>query len=208
MNIRPGQSHRRTYRMVARADAAEATGERILEAARQQFGELLYDQVSLKAVADRASVTVQTVIRRFGSKEGLFAAVAQRRSGEIRDQRDAAPAGDIAAATRNVIDSYERWGDEQLHLLAQERRTGMMADAVASGRHYHRAWVERVFAPWLGGLPAQLRTRRTAELVAVTDLSTWRIFRRDLGLGRDETEAAVRDLVERLTTSAGDPRRR
>lgn len=185
--------------MVARADAAEATGERILEAARQLFGELLYDQVTLRAVADRASVTVQTVIRRFGSKEDLFAAVAQRRSGEIREQRDAAPAGDISAATRLLVDSYERWGDEQLHLLAQERRAETMASAVASGRRYHRAWVERVFAPSLRGLPAQQRKRRTAELVAVTDLYIWRIFRRDLGLTRDETEAAVRDLVERLT---------
>jgi AcrR family transcriptional regulator len=199
MNIRAGQSPRRSYRMVARADSAEATGERILDAARQLFGELLYDQVSLKAVADRASVTVQTVIRRFGSKESLFAAVAQRRSAEIRDQRDAAPAGDRIAATRTLIDSYERWGDEQLHLLAQERRTATMADAVAGGRRYHRAWVERVFAHRLGDLPAQQRKRRTAELVAVTDLHTWRILRRDLGLSRDETEAAVRDLVERLT---------
>jgi AcrR family transcriptional regulator len=199
MNIRAGQSPRRIYRMGARADAAEATGERILEAARELFGELLYDQVSLKAVADGASVTVQTVIRRFGSKESLFAAVAQRRSAQIRDQRDEAPAGDLAAATRIVIDSYERWGDEQCHLLAQERRTAALADAVSSGRRYHRAWVDRVFAPWLRGLPAQQRKRRTAELVAVTDLFTWRILRRDLGFSRDETEAAVRDLVERLT---------
>ena len=194
--------------MVARADAAEATGERILEAARQQFGVLLYDQVSLKTVADQASVTVQTVIRRFGSKESLLAAVAKWRSAQIRDQRDAAPAGDIAAATRNLIDSYERWGDEQLHLLAQERRTETVAGAVASGRSYHRAWIERVFAPWLDGLAAPQRRRRAAELVAVTDLYTWRILRRDLGLDRDETEAAVRDLVERLTTGAAEPRRR
>jgi AcrR family transcriptional regulator len=199
MNIRAGQSPRRSYRMMARAEAAEATGERILDAARQLFGELLYDQVSLRAVAERASVTVQTVIRRFGSKESLFAAVAQKRSREIREQRDAAPAGDVSAAIRLLVDSYERWGDEQLHLLAQERRAGMLAAAVASGRRYHRAWVERVFAPSLDGLPAQQRKRRTAEVVAVTDLYIWRVFRRDLGLSRPETKAAMRDLVERLT---------
>jgi AcrR family transcriptional regulator len=185
--------------MVARADAAEATGERILDAARELFGELPYDQVSLKSVADQASITVQTVIRRFGSKENLFAAVAHRRSAQIRDQRDEAPAGDLEAATRNVIDSYERWGNEQLHLLAQERRTATMAEAVAAGRRYHQAWVERVFAPWLRSLPADQRKRRAAELVAVTDLYTWKILRRDLGFSRNETEAAVRDLVERLT---------
>src|SRR5437764_2573263 len=59
----------RLYRMVARAEAAEATRLRILDAARQLFADLLYDQVSLNAVAARAGVTVQTVIRRFTSKE-------------------------------------------------------------------------------------------------------------------------------------------
>jgi AcrR family transcriptional regulator len=205
MNIRAGQSPRRVYRMVARADAAEATGERILDAARELFSELLYDQVSLKAVADRASVTVQTVIRRFGSKESLFAAVARRRSLQIRQERDEAPAGDVAAAARNLVASYERWGDEQLHLLGQERRTGAMAEAVASGRRYHRSWVERVFGPWLSDLPGQERKRRAAELVAVTDLYTWKILRRDLAFSRAETEAAMRDLVERLTRE-GDRR--
>ena len=56
-----------------------------------------------------------------------------------------------------------------------------------------------MFAPSLRDLPVQQRKRRTAELVAVTDLYMWRILRRDLGLSRDETEAAVRDIVERLT---------
>ena len=35
----------RRYQMVARAEAAEATGERILAAARTLFGHLPYDQV-------------------------------------------------------------------------------------------------------------------------------------------------------------------
>lgn len=188
--------------MAARADAAEATGERILEAARELFSELLYDRVSLKAVADRASVSAQTVIRRFGSKDGLFAAVARRRSAQIRHERDEAPVGDLGAAATNVVASYERWGDEQLHLLAQERRTGAMAEAVAAGRRYHRAWVQRVFSPWLSDLPAQEGKRRAAELVAATDLYTWKILRRDHGLSRAETEAAIRDLLERLTAEA------
>ena len=37
--------------MVARAEAAEATRARILEAARRLFGELPYDQVALGGVA-------------------------------------------------------------------------------------------------------------------------------------------------------------
>jgi len=47
--------------MVARADEAEATRLRILDAARQLFAELLYDQVSLNTVAGLAGVTVLVI---------------------------------------------------------------------------------------------------------------------------------------------------
>ena len=80
--------------MVARARAAEATQAKVLEAARRLFGELPYDQVSLSAVAQRAGVTVQTVIRRFQSKEHIFSAVAAWRATLIWGERDAAQAGD------------------------------------------------------------------------------------------------------------------
>ena len=74
----------RPYRMKARAQAAEATAQAIIAAARVLFAERPYDQVSLPAIAQGAGVTVQTVLRRFGSKEELFAAAAQHRSGQIR----------------------------------------------------------------------------------------------------------------------------
>jgi AcrR family transcriptional regulator len=70
--------------MQVRAQAREETGQRILATAQQLFGELLYDQVSLQAVAERAGVTVQTVLRRFTSKEQRFAAVTQWTSQQIR----------------------------------------------------------------------------------------------------------------------------
>ena len=81
----------RQYRMKVRAEASEETGQRILEAAQQLFGEPLYDQVSLQAVADRAGVGVQTVIRHFTSKEQLFAAVVQWTLRQIRAERERAP---------------------------------------------------------------------------------------------------------------------
>ena len=188
----------RPYRMRARAQASAATGQRILEAAQRLFGKLPYDQVSLQAVAERADVTVQTVLRRFASKEQLFAAVAEQTSRQIRSERDAAPVGDVAGVVRNVVDNYERWGDHFLNLLAQEQRTPAIRTVTDTGRRYHRAWVERSFTPLLAELPPGDREQRLAQLIAVTDLYVWKVLRRDLGLSRDETEAAVRDLIRRL----------
>ena len=190
--------------MVARAEAAEATRARILEAARRLFGELPYDQVALGGVAQQAGVTVQTVIRHFGSKERLFAAVAVWRATRIRGERDAAQGGDVVGAIRTLVDSYERWGDEVLHLLAQEQRSPAIGEVIGSGRRYHHAWVRHLFTPPLRDLPAFQLERRMAQLIAVTDVYAWKVLRRDLGLSQDEAEASMRDLVDRIL-EAGDP---
>ena len=67
------------------------------------------------------------------------------------------------------------------------------------GRAGHQAWVERVFDGALSGLRGKVRARRLAQLVAVTDVYTWKLLRRDKGLDRDQTIAAMRELVLVLT---------
>ena len=57
----------RPYTMRARAEAAQATAERILDAALEAFGSSAFSEVTLQEIADRAGVSVQTIIRRFGS---------------------------------------------------------------------------------------------------------------------------------------------
>jgi AcrR family transcriptional regulator len=192
----------RVYRMSARAAAAEATGARILQAAADAFGAAAYDQVSLEEIAAEAMVAVRTVVRRFGSKEQLFAEVAKRRGALIRAARNEAVAGDAAGAIRILVASYEQWGDSTLNFLAQENRAGPIGELVRPARRFHHAWVERVFGPLLGPDPQAARGR-LAGLKAVTDIYTWKVLRRDIGLSRREVEETVLDLVERIVT---DPR--
>jgi AcrR family transcriptional regulator len=182
----------RPYRMGARAQAAEATGQAITAAARALFAERPYDEVSLPVIAEHAGVTVQTVLRRFGSKEELFAAAADERSGQIRADREAAPPGDVT----HLVAHYERWGDEQAYLLAQEARVAAIRAITDAGRRYHRDWVTRAYGPALATLPPATRRRKLAQLTAVTDLATWRLLRRELGLSPDQTTAAIRELVD------------
>jgi len=185
----------RRYRMGRRAASATATGESILAAARRLFGDKRYDQVSLDDVAAAAGVTVRTVVRRFGSKQLLFGAVSGERAASIRRARDEVPTGDVPAAVSQLVGTYEEWGDEVLHLLSQEQGLAGVTDTVAAGRRYHAAWVERAFATLLGDLPAVVRRRRLGQLVAVTDIYHWKVLRRDVGLGRDEVEASLREQI-------------
>jgi AcrR family transcriptional regulator len=188
----------RGYRMSARAASAAATGERILDAAIEMFWESPSDQVSLEAVAGRADVTVQTVIRRFGGKDGLFAAAAARESAAIRDQRDQAPTGDVSGAVRVLVDHYEAFGDRVLKMLAEYERLPALRPIVDGGRAVHRRWCARVFAAALTTRVGVEHQRRLAQLVAVCDVYTWKLLRRDAGLSRPQTELAIVELLAPL----------
>lgn len=189
---------KRPYRMVARAESAARTGERIIDAAVEMFFEQPARTISLDEVADRAGVTVQTVIRRFGGREGLLAAAAERETGRIRGEREVAP-GDAEGAVRVLIAHYERTGDRVLRLLAEESGSEALREIVDEGRRLHRDWCASVFAPALAGLSAAQRARRLAQLVAVCDVYTWMLMRRQSRLSRDQTTLALLELLTPLT---------
>jgi AcrR family transcriptional regulator len=184
--------------MSARAAAVEARGHRILAAARALFVELPFEEVTLEAIAARAGVTLQTVLRRFGSKPRLVAAAAEKATAQVEAQRGQAPVGNHAAAVANLLEHYETWGEVALRLLAQEERFEEIATIAQRGRALHAAWVERVFAPDLARCPESSRSIRRAQLVAICDVYVWKLLRRDLGLSRAEVERAVLGLVGAL----------
>jgi AcrR family transcriptional regulator len=189
---------RRPYRMKVRADAAQATVERLLDAAVELFTDSPYEDVSLEELAGRAEVTKRTVLRRFGSKEALFLTAMDRAARGAMRRRDEAPVGDVPRAVANVVASYERWGTNRLRLLSQEDRIPVVAENVEQGRRFHWSWVERTFAPLIEGLTGRARKRQVAALVALTDVYTWKILRLDLGLSRVDTERTLVELIRRL----------
>jgi len=200
--MKEGASERRPYRMAVRAEAAEATARRVLDAALELFTDRPYEEVSLDDVAARSGVVKRTVLRRFGSKEELFVAAMNQAVEEMVTQREAAPVGDVAGAVANVVEHYERWGANRLRLLSQEDRIPVVAENVTGGRGYHRSWVERTFAPLLEGLRGAARTRRVAALIVLTDVYTWKLLRRYLGLSRRQTERTLVDLITTLEGSS------
>src|SRR5918992_1613963 len=79
----PMKAAARTYTMRARAEAVEATRERIARAAMQRFLAEPYDGVTIASVARDAGVSHQTLLNHFESKDGLFAAAAERFSADL-----------------------------------------------------------------------------------------------------------------------------
>jgi AcrR family transcriptional regulator len=187
--------------MATRAAATEATRERILDAACDAFLASWYEEVTLREVAAAADVALQTVVNHFGTKEALYGAAVERISGAIEARRYDVEPGEVEGAVAALVDDYDRTGDFMLRMLAEEGRVAVVEPGLARGRRGHEDWVAHVFPRALRGLRGGARQRRLAQLVAVTDVYTWKLLRRDKGLSRDQTVLAVCELVDALHTS-------
>jgi AcrR family transcriptional regulator len=200
--MNPAQHFPRTYRMARRADSAAETRRRIIRSTIELHGERFHDQITLEAIAERAGVTVQTVLRRFGSKEGLIDAAGDSGADEVGQQRAEAPVGDIPGIVENVFDHYEAWGRSVLLALAQEDRVPQLKKITDRGRRMHGEWVRAVFQPFLDkdGGDGVL----AAQLAALTDVYVWKLLRHDHGLAREEAAAAVIGMIEAIVRNGGD----
>jgi AcrR family transcriptional regulator len=184
--------------MSARADAAAATGERLLAAAWKRFGTRAYEEVRLREIAAAAGVTEQTLLARFHSKDELLTAAYRWWGTREMERRDAASVGRFPDAVTNVFDHYEAHGTAILRMLSQEDRIPAIRNLTDRGRAYHRDWANRVFQPLLAGLPraARARERRLTALVVATDVLVWKQLRLDMQLSRPQAEKIVIEMIE------------
>ena len=199
MNI---ESPKRAYRQSARALAAEATGERIVDAFATEMEDSWFDEIRLEDVARAAEVTAQTVIRRFGNKEGLLEALQQRIALTVSQRRDV-PEGEIDAAVASLVEDYELHGDIVMRVLAQEDRFAACRAVTDIGRREHRKWIAKAFAPWLRRMPEALRQRAEDALVVAGDLYVWKLVRRDMARPISEYRAIMETM---LAAAIGEPR--
>ncbi len=186
----------RTYRMTARADAAERTGERINDAMLRRFTELPYDRIRLEDVAADAGVTVQTAIRRFGSKHGVLAATVERELTRLATERAAALGSSPQATLHSLVRYYEDHGALILKLYAEADQAPGVPELASRARGYHVTWCREAFSEALQqGLDKRTRKRRLAQIVAICDATTWRILRFDGQLSPQQTEQALMEML-------------
>jgi AcrR family transcriptional regulator len=191
---------KRKYRNTAQAEVAALTRQRIIDAALALFAEEWIDEVTLDQVAERAGVTVQTILRHFGSKEGLGAYVGRAANEAVIKQRaDVAP-GDMEGAVDNLVEHYEAAGDRVIRMLAQEERYPQLQEFLQEGRIGHREWVRRLFAPYLDRHEPDRQDRLVAQLVVACDVYVWKLLRRDMGFSIDKYRATLLEMITALVT--------
>jgi len=144
-------------------------------------------------------VGVRTVLRHFGSRDGLLDAVFAAGRAEVEAER-LAPRGDVDVALTVLVAHYERRGDFVMHLLAQEGTEPRIDVLLSGGRELHRRWVSGVFGPWLLGPGAE---SLVDLLVVATDVYAWKLLRRDRGLSAADTATRLRRLVDAVLAHHG-----
>ncbi|MGW5669477.1 TetR/AcrR family transcriptional regulator [Micromonospora sp. NPDC003776] len=192
----------RTYTQSKRAEAAAATRRRILDATVALAERKATLEIVLADVAERAGVSVQTVLRHFGTRDALLEAALVHGAEQVAGERET-PVGDVDAAVRIIFDHYDRRGDAVIGFLGQERRDGKINEMTTQGRALHREWVRQVFGPLLPDPPDD-REATVDLLVVATDVYTWKLLVRDRGLARVDAEARVRRLIHAVLPG-GEP---
>ena len=132
----------RGYQQKARADAAEASTRRIVEAFLKLAESEWFDKVRVEDVAADADVTVQTVIRKFGNKTGLLDAAHKHMGQSVMVRRVTFP-GNVDKAVEALMRDYEEAAPLILRLLDQEQMHPALKPVLDVGRRGHREWQGR-----------------------------------------------------------------
>jgi AcrR family transcriptional regulator len=200
MTNQTAASSSRPYRMRVRAEAASQSRARVISAVIGIANEKPVAAITLPLVADRAGVSVQTVLRQFGSRERLIEEAAQAARADVLAERPADP-DDIDGSLDALIDHYEARGDGVVLLLGQESWDPTAAAITSDGKLLHRDWVRRTFERSLSLMAEAHRDEVLDVLVVATDVYAWKLLRRDRGLTRDDTADRMRGLVESILSA-------
>jgi hypothetical protein len=83
-------------------------------------------------------------------------------------------------------------------MLAAEQAVPTISEMADLGRRLHVEWCKRMFAGALAGRSGADRRRLLAQLVAICDVYTWMLLRRQRRLSRGETERALIEMLAPL----------
>lgn len=189
----------RKYEMTARAKAAEKTAKEILRAVGSLWIEGPVQDITLDKVAEKAGVTVRTILRKYGSREGLFHAAIMEDAAGIKDIKDRAEPGNLQLAVALLMEEYEATGTAIIRTLAIEHELPVASRILRNGRKSHKAWCEWVFTPYLPPRNHRKYSMLVGAFYAATDVGKWKLLRKDLGYSRKETEMIILKTLEGIT---------
>jgi AcrR family transcriptional regulator len=191
----------RKYEMSNRAQSAEKTSVDILRVLGELWIKHSINEITLEMVAEKAGISVRTILRKYGSKEGLFEAAIKTDAAGIEAIKDKAETGNIAQAVELLMVEYERTGMAGIRTLAIEHDVPFAAKVLKKARTMHMEWCKRVFSPYLPEPADKLYSVRLGTFYAATDIYKWKLLRKDLGYSRSDTALIFTETLHGIIQS-------
>jgi AcrR family transcriptional regulator len=119
--------------------AERETGEQILAAAADLFGERGYKGTTTRAIAERAGLNEVTLFRRFGNKQGILRALGESWAASmagfaVTDIPDTADVrGTLVALARLEVAQAARFGAASMRLAMDAASTPEVAEVMGGG---------------------------------------------------------------------------
>src|SRR6185312_13499628 len=112
---------RRGYTQDVRAETARANERAVLDAAvgRLRTASRLAG-ITLDEIAEDAGVTVRTILRQYGSKDGIMEAAFTELGRQVQTARPETAGGDVEAALAAILKQYEAEGDLNARVVGEE----------------------------------------------------------------------------------------
>ena len=189
----------RSYRTHRRTAAVDQRRAAAVDATRAILFEKGFDAVTLQAVADRTGVSLKSIVRYFGTREGLFRACMRASIAREESSRVASP-GDVAAIAHTLAQRYRPMADWIVHNAHIEFAYPVMEEWMANVRRSHRDWLATAFAPWLPR-KGPVRERRLMALFWATEVRSWWAVSSAFGHGPATAEAVMRETLDALVAS-------
>lgn len=171
--------------------------ETILQAAAELFGQRGYQGTTTAAIAERAEVNEVTLFRRFGSKQGLLAALAKQWATNMAGMAVdlVADTGDVRstleALARIEFDGAERYGVAAMRLVMEASSSPEIAEVMGDNPHRN-----------LDGLARFLQGRQATGEVR-TDLNPWVMA--EAFFAMTSTQVIAREMLQ-LGNRSGETR--
>jgi AcrR family transcriptional regulator len=186
---------RRTYRSQLRAEQAEETRARILDATVRVMARGIAT-LSVPDVAREAGVSVPTVYRHFGTKQALLAAVYPHLADRAGLGQLVAPKSveDFREMVRNIFGRLHSMGDE-----ARVAMTSPVSEEARRTQMPARYAMSRRFAAGVMPAASEVEQDRLARvLIILASSSAMRLWMDHLGSSVDEAADDVDWLLRRV----------
>jgi AcrR family transcriptional regulator len=146
-----------------RTPRGERTLRKILDAARDEFGERGFSDSSIVGITQRAGVALGTFYTYFDSKEEVFRALVRDMSGQVRDHVAPAfeDATDALDGERRALESFLRFARKQRHVYRIIDEAEFVEPA--GFREHYETTATRIAARLRAGRDAGGITRRFSD---------------------------------------------